>query len=176
MIGSTILTLRRTLPSDLDYVMALESAPENRPFVGQWDRSMHLAAMESSNFLHLVAEDVERRPVGYVIMTDLNDLSHSVLLKRIVIEAKGRGYGHEVMRLVKRLAFEQLGAHRLWLDVIESNPRAKHLYETEGFRVEGLLRESFYRDGKYQSKHLMAILGSEHEAISTQDAASATPA
>jgi diamine N-acetyltransferase len=64
-----------------------------------------------------------------------------VEFKRIVVNEKGSGFGHEAVRLVKREVFERYRAHRLWLDVFEHNQRAKALYLSEGFKIEGMLRE-----------------------------------
>ena len=58
-----------------------------------------------------------------------------------MIVQKGQGYGHAALRLLKKVAFEQWQAHRLWLDVKDFNHRARHLYAAEGFVVEGTLRE-----------------------------------
>ena len=44
--------------------------------------------------------------------------------------------------------------HRLWLDVMDHNPRARHLYASEGFTHEGTLREALFREGRFVSLHL----------------------
>ena len=65
------------------------------------------------------------------------------------------------MRLVIDLAFGELGAHRLWLDVKDFNERAIALYRSEGFVEEGRKRECVLVDGRYESLVLMSML--EHE-------------
>lgn len=77
----------------------------------------------------------------------------------------GQGNGKQVLRLVLKKVFEELGAHRLWLDVLESNLRAQHVYRGLGFQQDGILREAFFRDGKYQSLILMSLLDREYRAI-----------
>jgi RimJ/RimL family protein N-acetyltransferase len=50
--------------------------------------------------------------------------------------------------------FDELGAHRLWLDVFEHNARARHVYRSMGFAEEGVdgslvvmsMGEDEYRD------------------------------
>lgn len=73
----------------------------------------------------------------------------------------GRGYGTEVTRLVLRYAFGTLDLHRVSLKVAAYNLRARRCYEKCGFRVEGVLRESFQVDGEWQDDILMAILKDE---------------
>jgi RimJ/RimL family protein N-acetyltransferase len=61
--------------------------------------------------------------------------------------------------------FRELKAHRLWLDVFETNTRAQHVYENLGFRHEGILREAIFRDGEFHNQRLMSILDREYEAL-----------
>lgn len=159
--------LRRTAEGDLDFVLAAEGAEENRRFVGQWSREQHRGALSNPDLAHLVVESVEdERPVGYVIMAGLLDGNRSVEFRRVVITEKGKGYGREVLRVVKRMAFEELKAHRLWLDVREKNERARGLYASEGFLVEGMLRECVSVGGVWESLVLMSVLEREYRAAS----------
>lgn len=57
--------------------------------------------------------------------------------------------------------FEQLGLHRISLEVYAFNPRARHVYDKIGFVVEGALREELrYRD-EWIDATVMSIL--DHE-------------
>jgi RimJ/RimL family protein N-acetyltransferase len=73
-----------------------------------------------------------------------------------------------MLRGILDYVFQELQAHRLWLDVFETNTRAQHVYESLGFRREGVLREAIYRDGEYHTQWLMAILDCEYEAMRNQ--------
>ncbi len=53
-----------------------------------------------------------------------------------MVTDKGRGYGRHALRMIKKMYLEDLKTRRLWLDVRPDNPRAKRLYESEGFEVE----------------------------------------
>ncbi|HWS99922.1 MAG TPA: GNAT family protein [Pyrinomonadaceae bacterium] len=155
--------LRRTAEGDLDFVLAAEGAEENRRFVGQWTRAEHCATLSDPDLAHFVVEGVgDNRPVGYVIMAGLADANRSVEFRRVVITEKGRGYGREVLRAVKKMAFEELKAHRLWLDVREHNERARRLYESEGFVAEGMLRECVSVGDGWESLVLMSVLEEEY--------------
>jgi RimJ/RimL family protein N-acetyltransferase len=68
------------------------------------------------------------------------------------------------VRLVKRAAFERQNAHRLWLDVLDFNVRARRLYETEGFVVEGTRRDCLRRGDRYVSAVIMSMLESEYRS------------
>jgi RimJ/RimL family protein N-acetyltransferase len=87
-----------------------------------------------------------------------------VELKRIVLQPKGRGLGRASVRLLKQMAFRDLGAHRFWLDVKQLNTRAQHLYLTEGFIEEGRLRESVRAGDGWDSLIVMSMLDREYQA------------
>ena len=57
--------------------------------------------------------------------------------------------------------FERLGLHRISLEVYAFNPRARRAYEKVGFRVEGVLRDSFRYNGEWIDATVMSILASE---------------
>ena len=128
------IRLRPTTPDDLDWVLDAEAHRENAPFVTQWTRAQHAAALDHPDMRHLVVETVpDGRAVGYVILAGLAGARDGAELRRIVVTDKGRGYGRETLRLIKTMAFRDLGAPRLWLDVRTNNPKAKRLYEEVGF-------------------------------------------
>jgi len=80
---------------------------------------------------------------------------------RIVVTDKGKGYGRAAVRAIKRYAFDSLSAHRLWLDVKEHNTRARAVYEKEGFRYEGTLRECRKGPAGFESLVVMSVLEQE---------------
>lgn len=159
---SDIVTLRKTGEDDLQFVISAEREQDNAQYVGQWTREQHLNALENEDTLHLIVEDSNTtKPVGYVIMAGLQNPNNNVEFRRIVICNKGNGMGRETLRLIKKVAFEELGAHRLWLDVRSKNLRAQNLYKSGGFKEEGVLRECILYNGDYESLILMSILENE---------------
>jgi RimJ/RimL family protein N-acetyltransferase len=72
-----------------------------------------------------------------------------------------KGYGTEVMLLLVRHCFDTLNFNRVYLRVYAENLRAKRSYEKSGFVEEGRLRESVYKQGKYDDVIIMSILRSE---------------
>ncbi len=158
-----VVVLRITMLADLDFVLAAESAPENNRFVTQWSEQQHRAAIGSPDYAHRIIEDASTGLiVGYTILLGLTGKHRSIEFRRLVITHKGSGYGRAAVRAIKRLAFAELGAHRLWLDVKEFNQRAQKLYLSEGFTIEGLLRECHLGPDGFESLYLMSILESEY--------------
>jgi diamine N-acetyltransferase len=137
------LRLRPTMLSDLDFVISVETDAQNLPFITPWERTQHEGAVRFPDFRHFIVEAGEAyESAGFVILQGCRNPHRSVELKRVVLQAKGRGLGRECVRQLKRMAFRDLRAHRFWLDVKQLNTRALALYQSEGFVEEGRLRES----------------------------------
>jgi len=72
-----------------------------------------------------------------------------------------KGYATEATALVVGYGFDTLNLNRIWLHVFEDNPGGKRAYEKVGFRVEGVLRQENYRDGRYWDTIVMGLLREE---------------
>ena len=79
----------------------------------------------------------------------------------MVVQAKGSGFGRAALRVAKKVAFDDLGAHRFWLDVKARKTRAKALYDGEGYVVEGELRDAVKVSGGFDSLIVMSMLRPE---------------
>jgi RimJ/RimL family protein N-acetyltransferase len=74
-----------------------------------------------------------------------------------------QGYGSDAIRTMLRLAFREMNLHRVFLRVHDNHARGIRCYRKVGFRQEGTMRESVFREGAYRDVHLMSILASEFE-------------
>lgn len=149
--------------SEAGLVAQWERDPGNAPFIAPWTEERHAAGLDDPDLRHLIVEAGDN-PVGFVLLAGLQDENRSVEFRRIVITEKGVGYGWAAVELVKRYCFRDLGANRLWLDVIETNQRARSLYASAGFQEEGLLRESLWTGNGFASLVVMSMLASELDA------------
>ncbi|GAA2568119.1 MULTISPECIES: GNAT family N-acetyltransferase [Streptomyces] len=100
--------------------------------------------------------------VGEVVLYAWDPSARSCTFRTLLgPRGRGRGLGSEATRLVVGHAFEQVGLHRVELEVYADNPRARRVYEKAGFVVEGVRREAALRDGVWVDEVLMAVL--DHE-------------
>ncbi|CAN5322537.1 GNAT family N-acetyltransferase [soil metagenome] len=168
--------LRPTMLSDLDFVLTVEHDPDHIAYITPWERPQHEGAVRFPDFRHFIIEVATDSPaanagggmangteaVGFVILQGCRNHHRSIELKRMVVQTKGRGIGRQCIRLLKRMAFQDLHAHRFWLDVKGLNVRAKALYDSEGFIVEGVLRDAVMVDGGFDSLIVMSLLETEY--------------
>jgi diamine N-acetyltransferase len=168
--ASVRVRLRPTMQSDLTYVLSLEQDADNLPFITPWDRTQHEAAIRFPDMRHFIVEAGEGlEPAGFLILIGCRSQHQSIELKRMVVHSKGAGFGRAALRVAKRVAFDDLKAHRFWLDVKQSNARAKAFYDSEGFVVEGTLRDAVkvtQDDGRagFDSLIVLSLLRSEFDA------------
>lgn len=162
------MNLRSATLDDVPAIFSLERLAESQRYVGQWSEERHRATLAGPDARYYLATDSDGVPAAYVILRGLAESSGSIDLKRIVVARPGNGLGRRVLNEIIRIAFEEINAHRLFLDVFDDNARARHLYESLGFQYEGIMRESAQRDGQWHDLHLMSMLESEYAARKIQ--------
>jgi RimJ/RimL family protein N-acetyltransferase len=103
--------------------------------------------------------------VGEVVLYEWDPAARGCTFRTLVgPRGRGRGLGSEATRLIVGHAFEQVGLHRVQLEVYADNPRARRVYEKAGFVVEGVRREAARRGGAWVDEVLMAVLDHEWAA------------
>ena len=94
--------------------------------------------VDEENGWLMTALDENGDPVGHFIMRLADYEAESIRLGFIIVDpnARGKGYGKEMIRLALKYAFEVLGMKRATLGVFENNPSAKACYEAVGFTAK----------------------------------------
>lgn len=73
------------------------------------------------------------------------------------------GYGTEAMSLLLDYAFNHKNLRRIEALVLEDNIASQKMHEKLGYKREGFLRESVYKDGRYKNQICYALLKSEYQ-------------
>jgi RimJ/RimL family protein N-acetyltransferase len=163
------ITLTRATERDIAFIMEYERRPGYEALVGRWSEEQHKATLKDDNWLTLVGADETGTHRGFVLLRDFTAGSDSLYLKRIAVRDAERGFGKALLSAVTDWVFANTGFHRFWLEVIENNSRARHVYASLGWHEEGLVREAFQRpDGSRGSYIQMSILKYEHLSLSPQ--------
>jgi diamine N-acetyltransferase len=166
-IHPQVVHLTKSSRADLDFILSCESQPDANPFIFPWSREAHLAAFENPDCAHLlIKKNDSDESLGFILLYGLTSPNRSIEFRRIVVAKSGFGVGRASVRTVVDFAFKVLNAHRVWLDVKSKNSRARHLYASEGFTAEGVLRECILESDGFESLVLMSILCREWEASS----------
>ena len=154
------LTLTDAEETDLEWILNVEDTAVQGGFVSGDSAINHQRQMADQSCLYMIAKRGDE-PVGYVILRGILGGEPVVELKRIVITKTEAGHGQGVMGLLMHKVFDDIGAHRLWLDVADHNERAQHVYRKLGFVEEGRLRSAARRKGDWHDLVLFGMLKSE---------------
>ncbi len=105
----------------------------------------------------------ERVPVGTIGLSQIDHVHRNAEYGILLGEPayRGRGFARAASRMLLQTAFADWGLHRVSLRVRDRNERARRLYESMGFRLEGVLREQARRGAGYEDVLIMGLLESE---------------
>lgn len=106
--------------------------------------------------------------IGMIRMDEMDLQNRSIRIGAdVAVGLRGQGYGTKIYEALKRYCFDELGMHRVWLCVLETNKAALALYKKTGFKLEGRYRKAVWRSGRYVDYLLMSILSDEYSSHST---------
>jgi len=136
--------IRTATPADFPFIHAIAAHPENARFIVDVPDA-YLNENLSDPSMDLVIWEVENRPAGFALFCEIGNPSGRVELRRLGLQQTGAGLGTAFLRALIDHAFDRLSAARIWLDVVQDNPRAQATYTHAGFTHEGTLRQNWRR-------------------------------
>lgn len=108
--------------------------------------------------LRLIFE-VDNQQAGFCKFYDINHVNQNCVLGAdLAIQFRNRGLAKYMWQLMLITAFKGLQLHRVSLTTAEYNTVAQHVYKGLGFKEEGRLIQSLFRDGRYYDQLLMYLL------------------
>ena len=162
--------VRRALPADADALFTfgelllaeshflLRSPGERAGSPAEMQRVIERFAVLPNHLLLSVFLDAQVVGEAIVMGGEFQRNRLSGTLGIGILEAhSGRGLGQRLMTESEAYASVH-GLHRLELTVMETNTRARSLYESMGYVVEGIKRDSLFVDDKFVDEIMMAKL------------------
>lgn len=162
MIETKRMHLLEATENQIEEIIELEAHPENRDYLWVGTYEEHKDEIADPNHLLLIFKEKEEgKTVGYALIR-LNPKSEIFELRRIAISDKKRGYGREAMEALFKVAFEELGINRFWLDVYPDNIFGINLYESLGMHKDGVLRQNYKAERGYLDQIIYSMLKTEY--------------
>ncbi len=126
------ISLRPSEADELAGFARLEQDGDTSPHILPTTLQQHRVQFARDDILYLT---IERggTTCGYFILA-LEADGHSVEFRRIVVTPRGAGIGQRAIPAMEAWCRDRLGRRRIWLDVFDSNPRGRHVYEKLGYR------------------------------------------
>jgi RimJ/RimL family protein N-acetyltransferase len=161
-----VISIRRAAPHDLDFLLELVNHEEVEPFLGGRARlgrealatEIERSAADPTAYGRFVIE-VDGSRAGVMGFELANRRSRIAHLERLAVhpDFRGRRVADEAARLLQRHLIEDLGYHRLQLEIYGFNERAQAHAERAGFLREGVRRRAYRRHGEWADGVMYAL-------------------
>ena len=168
------VSLRPLERGDLHFVHVLNN---NRSVMSYWFEEPYESFVELEELYRKHIHDQSERRfivendggerVGLVELVEIDHLHRRAeFLIMISPDYQGRGLAKAATQLAINYAFRVLNLYKLYLLVDVDNASAIHVYESVGFRQEGVLVDEFFADGRYHSVIRMRLF--QHETLGSE--------
>ena len=161
------VTIRRAHAEEAEYLVGLFTHKEVAPFlaaVRPKDLESVVADIERSrsdpDAFGVFVVEVDGARVGTMAFTRANRRSRIADLGGLAIhpDFRCRRLADEAALLFQRHLIEELGFHRLQLEIYAYNERAQAHAERAGFTREGVRRKAYWRDGRWVDGVLFGLV------------------
>ncbi len=118
---------------------------------------------DNSKFNLSIVDKETDELVGMTGLLNIDRINHHAQLYITIGNKKyrGRHLPDEVIPLVLEYGFTELELKKIYLYTLPNNDRARHVYERNGFKQDGVLRQQVYCRGKQQDLYVHSILKME---------------
>jgi hypothetical protein len=109
---------------------------------------------------------VNKLRVGYVALQNVNWYVRSAEISHFILpEFNSKALAYHIHSLMIHTGFNSLNLNRIYSVCFSFNDIKDELLRL-GFQVEGTLKQSCYKDGKYWDSYLLAILHENYQSLS----------
>lgn len=168
-------SMRSPRPEDVADLLPQKNDPEIRALLGGEGPAYTEASMLLWVERHRVAEDeaffvivgASGRVVGHVALYRIDRRVGSAEFGILIGDKAvwGTGLGEAAVRWMVEYGFAALSLQRIYLEVIDRNPRARRLYQRIGFLDEGCLRRHQRKGETLVDVYVMGLLREEYQAL-----------
>jgi RimJ/RimL family protein N-acetyltransferase len=169
------VTIRRARPDDVDFLVELVTHEDVEPFLaairakGRDEILEEIARSESDpDAFGIFLIEVEGARGGTVRFERVNKRSRIADLGGLAVHPKFRGgkVSDAAARLFQRHLIDDLGFHRVQLEIYGFNERAMRHVERAGFVREGVRRKAYWRNDEWVDGVLYGVVAEDFDAES----------
>ena len=164
------VSIRRATPEDVDFVVGLVTHEDVEPFlaaVGSKERNEILADVERSQrepaAFGVFVIEVDGARAGTMRFELVNRRSRIAHLGGLAVHPDFRGgkVADQAARALQRYLFDDLGLHRLQMEIYGFNERALAHAERAGFVREGVRRKAYWRNERWVDGVLYGLVAED---------------
>jgi RimJ/RimL family protein N-acetyltransferase len=166
------IAIRRARPEDVDFIVGLVTHEDVEPFLAairakgadEVGAEIERSLAEPEAFGVFVIE-VDGALAGTMRFERANRRSRIADLGGLAVhpDFRGRRISDEAARLFQRHLVDELGFHRLQLEIYGFNERAQVHAERSGFTREGVRRKAYWRNDEWVDSVLFGLVAEDLE-------------
>ena len=143
-------------PDTLRFTRVPEPPPEG--FAKQWYARYEQGRETSSREAFAIVDD-DGGFLGLALAPTIDaEAAEAELGYMVAAHARGRGVASEALRQLTDWAFEQRGIQRAYLLIDVDNPASGKVAERAGYRLEGVMRSTYLKQGRRGDTQLWSRL------------------
>jgi RimJ/RimL family protein N-acetyltransferase len=173
------LVLRSLRPGDERHVFAYRSVPEVVRYIPGEPKTLEqvqdmvaergtAGRIEPAQPICTLAVELEGRVIGDVLLhldgPDGHDGRQAEIGWVLAPDMQGMGYATEAAEALVRVAFDELGVHRVWAQLDGENDASARICERLGMRREALFAKGSWFKGRWTDLAVYAIRADEWSA------------
>lgn len=131
----------------------------------EYEKNWISKAITNSKDLRLgICEIENNKLIGLATLFEVEWINRSGRVSTMIGDKKywSAGYATEAMKLLLDFCFNERGMERIWTIILESNLPSQKVANKCGAKLEGVLRNSVFKNGKLHNQVIMSILREEH--------------
>ena len=153
-------------PDTLRFTRVPEPPPEG--FAKQWYARYEQGRETSSREAFAIVDD-DGAFLGLALAPTIDaETAEAELGYMVAAHARGRGVASEALRQLTDWAFERRGIQRAYLLIDVDNPASGKVAERAGYRLEGVMRSTYLKQGRRGDTQLWSRLPTDPPATTAR--------
>lgn len=168
------IRLRAVEPEDLELLYRWENdetnwkqsntlVPYSRYILKKYIAGSRKSIYETGQLRLMIEVLPEERTVGTIDLYDFDHFHNRAGVGILIADPADRRKGYASAALVCLIgyAFETIGLHQLWCNILENNTESLQLFTHHGFLICGSRREWVRVSGGYETEHLLQLINTK---------------
>ncbi len=165
------IRLRAVEPEDLELLYRWENdetnwkqsntlVPYSRYILKKYIAGSRKSIYETGQLRLMVDVLPDERTVGTIDLYEFDHYHNRAGVGILIADPADRkkGYASAALECLVSYAFETIGLHQLWCNILENNPESFKLFTNHGFVICGSRKEWVRMSGGYETEHLLQLI------------------
>ena len=165
------IRLRAVEPEDLELLYRWENdetnwkqsntlVPYSRYILKKYIAGSRKSIYETGQLRLMVDVLPDERTVGTIDLYEFDHYHNRAGVGILIADPADRkkGYASAALECLVSYAFETIGLHQLWCNILENNAESLKLFTNHGFVICGSRKEWVRMSGGYETEHLLQLI------------------